>query len=157
MGAEREATRLSAAPTKALADASVSDLREHLRELLALAETSDKPRPTNILKGSHPMPGQEWAIDAYMPKKLFDSYKRERSGWLVRAVDDAADSDCVFISTPDAMDAEDFMAVPTTTARQLAMAILAACDRADAVAAGVSSLDNWRNRKTPPTEGDQVT
>ncbi|MDW6058213.1 hypothetical protein SAZ11_08945 [Streptomyces sp. FXJ1.4098] len=45
------------------------------------------------------------------------------------------------------MDAEDFMAIPTTTARQLAMAILAACDRADSVAADAPSLDMLRRKK----------
>ena len=91
-----------------------------------------------------------------MHRTVHDHYNRERSGWLVRATDDVDDSDCVFISTPDAMDGEDFMAVPTTSARQLAMSILAACDRADSVSAGISSLDTWRAKKTP-YEGESMT
>jgi hypothetical protein len=140
------------------ADVTLGDLRQHLSEMLALAQTAEKPRPSVVHQHPHPMPGQEWAISAPMPKKVYDHfYRRERDGWLVRATDSVDDADCVFISTPDAMDAEDFMAVPTTTARELAMSILAACDRADSVRYGVSSLDAWRAKKTSPSKGDQVT
>ncbi|MGA5670116.1 hypothetical protein ACPCTG_32125 [Streptomyces pseudogriseolus] len=126
--------------------------------MLALAETAEKPRPTVVHQRPHPMPGHEWAVSARMPRKVYDHfYRRERDGWLVRATDSADDADCVFISTPDAMDAEDFMAVPTTTARQLAMAILAACDRADSIRHGVANLDAWRTKKVQLDEGDEVT
>lgn len=129
-------------------DLTLGDLRRHLAEMVALADTSEKPRPTTIHPADHPMPGQEWAVAGHMSKVLYDHhYKRERTGWLVRATDSADDADCVFVSTPDAMDAEDFMAIPTTTARQLAMAILAACDRADSVASSVPSLETLRRKK----------
>nr|WP_192963599.1 hypothetical protein [Streptomyces sp. W9] len=137
---------------------TIGDLRGHLVELLALAETSEKPRPTRVHPAEHAMPGQEWAVEAHMPKVVYDHfYRRERDGWLIRATDAVDDADCIFISTPDAMDAEDFMAVPTTSARQLAMAILAACDRADAVRTGTTSLDSWRAKKARSIQGDQVT
>lgn len=149
---------MSIAPEQPTDSITMGDLRSHLTELLALAETSDKPHPTRVHPAMHAMPGQEWAVKAHMPKVVYDHfYKRERDGWLIRATDSVEDADCVFISTPDAMDAEDFMAVPTTSARQLAMAILAACDRADSVRNGATSLDSWRAKKTRAEQGDQVT
>lgn len=149
--------RISAAQEQSAADVKLGDLRQHLTEMLALAHTAEKPRPTAINRAPHPMPGMEWQITDAMRRKVYDHYNRERSGWLIRAVDQVEDADCVYVSTPDAMDGEDFMAIPTTTARQLAMAILAACDRADSVMSEVPSLDSWRAKKTPPTEGDQMT
>jgi hypothetical protein len=129
-------------------DLTIGDLRRHLVEMVALADTSEKPRPTTINRADHSMPGYEWAVTAYMSKTVYDHhYKRERDGWLIRATDSTDDADCIFVSTPDAMDAEDFMAVPVTSARQLAMAILAACDRAESVASHVPSLDARRARK----------
>jgi hypothetical protein len=129
-------------------DLTLGDLRRHLAEMVALADTSEKPRPATVHPADHSMPGHEWAVAGHMPKVLYDHhYKRERTGWLVRATDSVEDAECIFISTPDAMGAEDFMAVPTTSARQLAMAILAACDRAGSVAADVPSLETLRRKK----------
>lgn len=139
-------------------DLTLGAVRRHLMQLVVLADTGEKPRPTTVHPVEHAMPGHEWAVEARMVRQVYDHfYRRERSGWLVRATDSVDDADCVFISTPDAMDAEDFMPVPIASARQLAMSILAACDRADSVRAAVPSLESWRSKKTSPIEGDQVT
>lgn len=144
----------SPAESHSVDDLTLGAVRRRLVELVALADTGDMPRPTDVHPAEHPMPGQEWAVEARMAKQSRDHYyRRDRSGWLVRATDAPEDADCVFISTPDAMDAEDFMAVPTASARQLAMSILAACDRADSVRSAVPSLDSWRAKKTSPMNG----
>lgn len=150
MTAERRP--LGAAVPRTADEVALGDLRSMLVEMVALAQTADKPRPTSVNRAPHPMPGHEWAVDARMHHTVYDHYRRERAGWLVRATDDPDDADCIFVSTPDAMDGEDFMAVPTTSARQLAMALLAACDRADAVRSAVPSLETWRAKKTRPIE-----
>lgn len=140
------------------ADIPLGEVRQQLAQMLALANTSETPRPSTLHRHPHPMPGREWAVSAPMPKTVYDPfYRRDRDGWLVRATDSVDDADCVFVSTPDAMIAEDFMAVSTTTARELAMAILAACDRADEVRYGVSNLEAHRAKKVRPIEGDRVT
>jgi hypothetical protein len=137
-------------------DLTLGELRRRLVEMVALTDTSEKPRPTTVHRGDHPMPGHEWAVTAHMPKTVYDHfYKRERDGWLIRATDSLDDADCIFISTPDAMDAEDFMAVPVASARQLAMAVLAACDRAESVASRVPSLDTRRARMQRAADLDQ--
>jgi hypothetical protein len=147
---------MSSPAEQSAAEVTLGDLRQQLSEILALAHTAEKPRPSVVHQRPHPMPGREWSVSAPMPRKVYDHfYRRERDGWLVRATDLPDDADCVFISTPDAMVAEDFMAVPTTTARELAMSILAACDRADEVRYGVSKLEARRTNKIRPVKENE--
>lgn len=149
-------------------DLSLAEVRQELHRLVALADSAERPAPTRINPSDHPMPGHEWSVTAHMPKALIDHYyRRERDGWLIRATDSAEDGEFIYVSTPDAMDAEDFMPIPTPSARKLATALLAACDRADAVRLNVSSLaarratKNFPSQKAPgrtsPSEGDRLT
>jgi hypothetical protein len=153
----RDTMTSPAAPTPA-SGLTLGELRHELVALLALADTAEKPAPSRVHPSDHPMPGHEWSVKAHMPKVVHDHYyRRDRDGWLIRAAEESELADCIFVSTPDAMDAEDFMAVPIASARQLGMAILAACDRADSVRLGVPRLESWRTRQTSPNKGDQVT
>lgn len=148
---------MSAAAPAHADEMTLGDLRTLLVEMVSLSHTAEKPRPTGINGMGHPMPGHEWSISSRMYRTVYDHYQRERAGWLVRALDSIEDAEFVFVSTPDAMDGEDFMAIPTTTARQIAMALLAACDRADSVRSSVTSMDTWRAKKAPPSDGDPMT
>jgi hypothetical protein len=47
--------------------------------------------------------------------------------------------------------------MPVSDARRLAMALLAAADRADSVSHGVTSLGAWRTQKTETPERKQMT
>ena len=62
----------------------------------------------------------------------------------------------VYVSTPESMyPGEDFVPMYTPDARRLAMALLAAADRADHQAAGIPRLEDRRNSKT--RKRDQMT
>lgn len=71
------------------------------------------------------MPGPEWEIPT-----------RSRP-WTIRAASTIRDSDCVYVNSPGNMPG-DFDALDTATARGVALAMLAACDYADHVRAGLS-------------------
>lgn len=102
-------------------------LRTELHRLVALADTASKPAPTHVTADG-PMPGYEWQVDD----------DRSLGRWLVRTAD--ADEDhCVYVHTP-AHGGDDVIAVPRETARQLAMALLAAADRAHATATGIRDI-----------------
>ena len=107
---------------------TLDQLRSELRNLVALADTSERPKPTAINPPEHPMPGHEWTVGD------------GRAEWTVRAVDDPDLADCVYVNTPDAMFPSDFQAMTILGARQLAMALRAACDRADHLRPGVPRL-----------------
>lgn len=127
----------------------LGELRAELRELVALAGAAEKPKPDHVLPPQHSMgPGREWVID-YRAHDLYDQTRV----WQVLARDADDIADCVYIHTPDSMPG-DYVASPTTEARQLAMAILAACDRAEELTAGVSHLDDLRARRSR-TEGNR--
>lgn len=134
-----------------LNDCSLAEIRDELRKLLTLADTSAKPLPDRKLPEVHAFaPGSEWRIkyreqDVYEPRRLWSV--------VVREPDDIASA--VYVHTPDSMTG-DYIAVPTIEARELAMAILAACDRADHQAAGIPNLAE-RRKKTRTQEGDRVT
>jgi len=106
-------------------------LTEIRRELLALTAQADLAagntrHPSTINGPAHPMPGPEWHIPT-----------RSRP-WTVRALTNAADSDCVFVNTPGHMP-DEYTALDTANARAVALALLAACDYADHVRAGLSA------------------
>jgi len=119
------------------------ELRRELRHLVAMADCTEKPLPTRINPPDHPMPGHEWEIQ----QRTIPGYSKPPT-WLVRTVDEPETTDAVYISSPDCVyPAEDFIAMPTDTARQLAMAILAAADRADHVALGIPQLQDHRKNR----------
>jgi len=123
---------------------SIGELRRELRYLVAMAETGERPRPTRTNPSDHPMPGHEWVIEEERAP-----YTQRRYVWTIRAVDDPDHTDAVFISPADSSYAgEDFTPVTTTDARRIALALLAAADRADHLAAGVPRLADHR----PTTE-----
>lgn len=128
-----------------LAGVELGEIRAELRELLTLADTAVKPLPDRRVPDTHPFaPGWEWRVDY----RSHDQVDPARSVWsvLVREPDEV--SGVVYIHGPDSM-AGDYMACPTTEARAVAMAILAACDRADAQASGLLNLADRRRNKTP--------
>jgi hypothetical protein len=121
----------------------LGELRRHLHHLVALADTGERPRPTRINDANHPMPGQEWKVVEDVASNLPHI-------WWVRTCEDPESSDinAVYLSTPESMaPGHDFDCIRTPDARRLALAILAACDRADHIAAGVPRLEDHRQTK----------
>lgn len=131
-------------------DFTLAEIRTELRHLVALADSAERPKPTAINPAGHIMPGYEWLIE----QRTFDG-RHPAPSWWVRTVDDSEGVDAVFVSSPDAMDpGGDFIAMFPEDARRLALALLAAADRADHQTVGVPRLEDRRNR---PKKGDQVT
>jgi hypothetical protein len=121
---------------------TLAQLRVELRHLVALADTAERPKPTRINPAGHPMPGHEWVVDQRIIAKDFQG----KPTWWVRTVDDPEVADAVFVSSPDGMaPGEDFISMPVEGARRLAMALLAAADRADHQALGVTRLEDRRS------------
>ncbi|MGA5182992.1 hypothetical protein [Streptomyces pseudogriseolus] len=121
-------------------DIPLGEIRRHLHHLVALADTGERPRPTRINGPDHPMPGQEWVI-------VEDVDSRVPHTWWVRTAEDdhGRDIAAIYLSTPESMaPGDDFDCVRTADARRIALAILAACDRADHLAAGVTRLEDHR-------------
>ncbi|MCP9209525.1 hypothetical protein [Streptomyces cucumeris] len=116
-------------------------IRRELAELIALADTAERPKPTAINPTDHPMPGHEWTVVEQGHPHTSRSYP-----WVVRAVDDPAHADAVYVSSPDcANPGEDFTPMNPTDARRIGLAFLAAADRADHLARCVPRLeDHWR-------------
>ncbi|MFE1362590.1 hypothetical protein [Streptomyces harbinensis] len=111
------------------ATSDLAALRAELHRLVALADASVKPAPTRINGAGHPIPGYEWQV------------ADDRGGlgrWLVRTADGDEDH-CVYVHTP-AHGGDDVIAIPREAARQLAMALLAAADRAHATATGIRDI-----------------
>jgi hypothetical protein len=138
-------------------DLSLADIRNELRRLVAVADSAERPKPDVINPPEHGMAGHEWRIVQDAP------FATTPPLWLVRAVDDSETSDCVYVAQPDPYvkhDWErqlDFIPMRPTDARRLAMALLAAADRADSVNQGVTSLGAWRTAKSDPPERKQMT
>lgn len=124
---------------------TLAQVRRELGRMVALADSAERPKPDVINPVGHTMAGHEWRIqqdvnvDAFRPPL-----------WLVRTVDDPETRDCVYVAQPDPyrvhdwLDALDFVAMSPTDARRLAMAILAAADRAEHLTAGVTRLEDRR-------------
>ncbi|MEU9752207.1 hypothetical protein AB0D90_03600 [Streptomyces althioticus] len=121
-------------------DMTLGEIRRHLHHLVALADTSERPRPTAINGPDHPMPGQEWVI-------VEDVASRVPHTWWIRTAEDVDGRavPTIYLSTPESMaPGQDFDCVRTSDARRVALAILAACDRADHLAAGITRLEDHR-------------
>ncbi|WP_399559181.1 hypothetical protein OH809_45260 (plasmid) [Streptomyces sp. NBC_00873] len=133
-------------------DLTLDQLRVELRHLVALADSAERPKPTRINPAGHAMPGYEWEVTQRVLARNFQTVPT----WLIRTVDEEECADAVYVSSPDCMfPTEDFIAMPAENARQLAMALLAAADRADHQALGIPRLEDRRTRR--PSKGDQVT
>jgi hypothetical protein len=129
---------------------TLGELRAELRALVALAGAAEKPKPNAIHPNAHGMGAcREWVIN-YRSHDVYDHHRL----WSVLALDNDDVADCIYVHTPDCMPG-DYIAAPTIEARQLAMAILAACDRAEELSAGVTHLEDRRKRR--PAKGDQMT
>lgn len=116
---------------------TLAEIATELRALVALAESGDRPKPTRLIEDGE-WAGHEWTI-LYRREEFYDPTRV----WQVRARDNDDVANCIYIHTPDSLPG-DMVAVPTTEARWLATAILAACDRAEHLSAGVSFLDDRR-------------
>ncbi|MET8585700.1 hypothetical protein ABZX39_33255 [Streptomyces collinus] len=136
---------------------SLADIRKELHRLVAIADSAERPKPDVVNPPDHGMAGHEWRIEQEAP------FATRPPMWVVRSVDDSETRDCVYVAQPDPYvkaDWErqlDFVAMHPTDARRLAMALLAAADRADSVSQGVTSLGAWRTQKTDPPERKQMT
>lgn len=128
-------------------DLSLKDIRAELHRLVAIADSAERPKPDAINPPEHGMAGHEWRVAQDAP------FAASPPLWIVRAVDDSETSDCIYVAQPDPYvkyDWErqlDFVPMRPTDARRLAMALLAASDRADAVNHGVASLNARRTAK----------
>lgn len=128
-------------------DLSLAQLRSELHRLVAIADSAERPKPDIINPPDHGMAGHEWRVAQHAP------FATSPPLWLVRAVDDSETSDCIYVAQPDPYvkyDWErqlDFVPMRPTEARHLAMALLAAADRADSVNHGVANLNARRTAK----------
>jgi hypothetical protein len=125
---------------------TLDELRVELRHLVALADSAERPKPDAINPPEHSMAGHEWRVIQEAP------YASRTPLWVVRTVDEAETRDAVYVAQPDpyvTFDWErqlDFIPMSPLGARRLAMALLAAADRADHLTAGVPRL---ADRRTP--------
>lgn len=131
---------------------TLDEIRAELRTLVSLADTAELPKPSVIHDAWHAFgAGQEWQVNHPCQVGKRTDFRR----WTVRTLDHDDVANVVYLNTPGHME-DDFTAAKTSEARQFAMAILAACDRADHQAASVPTLGD-RRRTKDPTKGDQVT
>ncbi|MGW4803048.1 hypothetical protein [Kitasatospora sp. NPDC004272] len=127
---------------------TMAQIRHELAQLVAMADTTGRPKPDVINPPGHAMAGWEWRIAQDVP---VDRHRPPL--WLVRTVDDPDVRDCLYVAEPDPyrvhdwLQALDFTAMTPTDARRLAMALLAAADRVDAQAAAVPSLVDRRRKR----------
>ncbi|MFD5899071.1 hypothetical protein [Streptomyces sp. NPDC060366] len=119
-------------------------IRKELRNLVAIADSAERPKADVINPPEHSMAGHEWRIAQEAP------FAARPPMWIVRSVDDSETRDCVYIAQPDpyvSYDWErqlDFVCMSPLDARRLAMALLAAADRAEHKALGVTRLEDRR-------------
>ncbi len=135
-------------------DLSLNDLRNELHRLVAIADSAERPKPTRINAADHPMPGWEWDL-----REQKHPYAERDWTWVIRAIDEQDTADgMVYVSSPESMfPGQDFVPMYSSDARRLAMALLAAADRADSVSQGVTSLSARRTAKTDRSERKQMT
>jgi hypothetical protein len=130
---------------------TLGQLRRELAHLVSLADTAERPKPDVINPADHPMAGHEWRVLQEAP------YASRAPLWVVRSVDETETQDAVYVAQPDpyvTYDWEhslDFVPMSPLGARQLAMALLAAADRAEHLTAGVPRLAGRRPNQTPTT------
>jgi hypothetical protein len=128
-----------------LDDLTLGEIRHILTRMVAQADSSERPKPDVINPPGHSMPGHEWRITQTV-------LTGRPPVWLVRTVDDSEVCDSVYIAQPypenryDWLDKLDFTPMEPHEARRFAMAILAAADRAEHQAAGVTRLEDRRRR-----------
>jgi hypothetical protein len=119
---------------------TLGQLRNELASLIAMADSAERPKPTRINPPNHPMPGHEWTITEHG-----HPYTQRVFGWTIRSVDQTEHADAVYVSSPDCTNpGEDFAPMTPTDARRLAMALLAAADRADHLTRDVPRLEDRR-------------
>lgn len=119
---------------------TLGQLRRELAHLIAMADTAERPKPTRINPPGHSMPGHEWVVDEDWYGQPTRNYT-----WTIRAVDDPGGVGSVFVSTPDCTSpGEDFAPITPTDARRVALALLAAADRADHIALDIPRLEDHR-------------
>ncbi|MFJ1782573.1 hypothetical protein ACIOKA_38340 [Streptomyces anulatus] len=120
---------------------SLDAIRAELQRLTSLAGSAERPKPTRINGPDHQWPGHEWDLREMTPRG-----GTKEKVWVIRTVDEQNTADgLVYISTPESMyPGLDFVPLYASDVRHLAMALLAAADRADHVAAGVPRLEDHR-------------
>ena len=120
---------------------TLADIRRELQHLVALAGSAERPKPTRINGPDHTWPGHEWDLRETTPRE-----STKDKVWVIRTLDEQNTADgLVYVSTPESMyPGIDFVPLYAADARQLAMAILAAADRADHRALGVPRLEDRR-------------
>lgn len=132
------------APETTADDLTLGELRRTLRHLVAMADSAERPKPDVINPPGHGMAGYEWRIPQEAP------FAARPPLWLVRTVDNREDRDAVYVAQPNPYEVHDwertldFAPLSPTEARRLAMALLAAADRADHLTAGVPRLEDRR-------------
>ena len=134
--------------TDDLAGLRLSEVRDELAQLVAMADTAERPKPDVVNGPDHAMPGLEWQVQQHVRVDM-----RRPPLWIVRTVDEDECRDCVYVAEPDRTREYDWMALldftPMTPvdARRLAMALLAAADRAEHLSAGVPRLEDRRRTR----------
>jgi hypothetical protein len=130
-----------------LYDSTIGEIRRELAHLVAMADTAERPKPDVINGPDHAMPGHEWRVEQHV------RVDRHRPPiWIVRTVDEEETRDLVYVAEPDPyrvhdwMDRLDFTPMQPVDARRLAVALLAAADRAEHLTAGVTRLEDRRGR-----------
>lgn len=123
---------------------TLDELRQELRHLVALADTAERPKPDVINAPGHSMAGHEWRVVQEAP------YASRAPLWVVRSVDEPETRDAVYVAQPDpyvTYDWEpglDFVPMSPLGARRLAMALLAAADRAEHLTLGITRIQDHR-------------
>jgi hypothetical protein len=142
----------SPAEQTSAADLTLSELRRELHDLVALADSAERPKPTRINGPDHSMPGWEWDLREQRSPHASRDYV-----WVIRTVDEQDTADgMVYVSTPESMfPGEDFVPMYVSDARRLGLALLAAADRAHHQAAGVPRLEDRRSKQS--RERDQMS
>ena len=122
-------------------DLSLADIRRELHRLVSVADSAERPKPTRINGPDHAMPGHEWDL-----REQAHPHTDRDFVWVVRTLDEQNTADgLVYVSTPESMyPGDDFAPLYASDARRLAMALLAAADRADHQALGVPRLEDHR-------------
>lgn len=129
---------------KKSSELTLGELRQELRRLVALADAAERPKPDTINPSEHSMAGHEWRVTQEAP------FAMRPPLWVVRSVEDSETRDCIYVAQPDPYVKHnwesqlDFVSMQPTDARRLAMALLAAADRAEHLSAGVPRLEDRR-------------
>ncbi|MFE7972979.1 hypothetical protein [Streptomyces shenzhenensis] len=123
---------------------TIAQLRRELAHLIALADTAERPKPDLINPPDHSMAGPEWRVAQGAPIGVRPPL------WVVRSVDEPETRDGVYVAQPDPYVTYDwerqleFVPMRPVDARRLAMALLAAADRADHLSRDVPRLEDRR-------------